>query len=195
MRISGLVGLFAALVFAQAAHASVDFPPCMSGCTTDASGYVPFGTDYTAPTDGGLYRWDLWSDLPNVLISVAAPNEVFGFQKVSNGDGTFHSIDFTPTFQWTETQSLGHTVIIVGGAADFDTCSASTPLGVVRGAQNFIWGNGEQIKVNVPEVVHISGFAAAIPEPAGWGLMLTGFFGLGLALRRGRRTAGRLLAA
>jgi hypothetical protein len=49
---------------------------------------------------------------------------------------------------------------------------------------------------NTPGFSHITFFdtgARGVPEPATWGLMLLGFGGIGMALRRSRRRAGALM--
>jgi hypothetical protein len=38
-----------------------------------------------------------------------------------------------------------------------------------------------------------NGVAAAVPEPATWGMMLLGFAGIGMAMRRRRRSNGALM--
>ena len=43
-------------------------------------------------------------------------------------------------------------------------------------------------------IARIGAGAAAVPEPASWALMLVGFGGLGVALRRHRRSSGALAA-
>lgn len=53
---------------------------------------------------------------------------------------------------------------------------------------NFHYGpDANQLRVN--ELVHAAGGAGAVPEPASWALMLVGFGGLGVALRRRRTVA------
>jgi hypothetical protein len=185
MRIWGLIGFIAAMALGSSVHAAA---VCSSGCTTDATGVVFLGANYTVPTTGGLIRWDLWSDAahPNVLISVASPNDVFGVEKISNGAGGFSSQGYVPTFQWTETQLPGHTIIIASAPAPYDNCSGVIASGVVCGVQGYVWGDNAGVSVNVQDVVRLVGVESVVPEPTTWLLMLSGLFGLGLALRRAR---------
>ena len=53
---------------------------------------------------------------------------------------------------------------------------------------NFRYGpDANQLRIN--ELVHAAGGAGAVPEPASWALMMVGFGGLGVALRRRRAVA------
>jgi hypothetical protein len=162
---------------------------------TDLHGNVgPGFADYTVPTDGLLHEWDIWADNPSAIISLQSPNELFGLSNISNGDGTFHSGLFAPSWSGFlgETSSPGHLEILLRGPKDFNDCTSSTPAGVMCGAQNFIWGNGTQLSVNVQDVVHIWSTDTVIPEPSAWLLMIVGVFGVGAALRRRGRTPVRL---
>src|SRR5882757_8112595 len=64
---------------------------CTTGCTVSDGFYF---ADYTVPSDGRAYRWDLWTDTPGVTINLTSPNETFDIERVSNGDGTFHNAAF-----------------------------------------------------------------------------------------------------
>lgn len=58
------------------------------------------------------------------------------------------------------------------------------------------YGKGSAVNVIVPADGKTQAFAmSAVPEPAVWGLMLVGFFGMGGALRRHRRTTILAVAA
>jgi len=59
-------------------------------------------------------------------------------------------------------------------------------LGLTTGVYNYNWNGATQLTVNVE-----SNAAAAVPEPATWGLMLAGFGLAGGALRQRRRAAVR----
>lgn len=195
MRINGFVAFIAALALGQGAQAAV-----LTGTmTTNNSGQIFPGVDYTIPSDGVTYRWDFFTDSahPNAIITLGGPNDVYSTGRVSNGDGTTH-IDFNtpaPNYVWNASYAPGHTTIFVGADPSFNNCSGATPAGVLCGVSNFVFGDSAPLSVDVKDVVTItfsaasvSGFSAtAIPEPAAWALMLAGVFGVGAALRQRRR--------
>jgi hypothetical protein len=60
------------------------------------------------------------------------------------------------------------------------------------------FGSGGTLTLNLPSsssITHFSGMAGAVPEPATWALMLLGFGGMGISLRRRRKVAGLLQIA
>jgi hypothetical protein len=173
-----------ALATAGSAGASV-----LSACTTccTVSGGFDF-VDYTVPSDGQAYRWDLWTGTPGVTITLASPNETFDTEIVSNGDGTFHNGAFLlgTSYAWSEIQAPSHTTIYTRSLqADFNDCTSSSPAGIC--AANFnVWGNSAALSVDTLNPVTVFFSQTAVPEPATWALMLAGFFGLGAELRRRR---------
>jgi hypothetical protein len=53
---------------------------------------------------------------------------------------------------------------------------------------------GQPLSLNLPASSNVYLFTTpAVPEPATWGLMLLGFAGVGMALRRSRRYSGELM--
>jgi hypothetical protein len=186
------------LSFAPQARASTGLILCSSGCTTDSSGSLQ--VDYTVPSDGLTYRWDLWSDPshPNAMITLAAPNDVNATARTSNGDGTtsFDPVYTLPDFTWNEIVAPGHTEIMVFGPASFNFCAGNTPAGTVCNVNNSIFGDNSYLNVaDVTGAVTVT-FAStpiAIPEPAAWALMIGGFLVVGGALRR-RRSVARVAA-
>jgi len=164
---------------------------CAAGCVTD-QGSLPFGVDYTVPSDGRTYRWDLWTDSlnPAVTINLSSPNEEFALIKVSNGDGTFHQ-DFTAAnWIWQETIDPGHTTIFTRSLdADYDHCSNASPLGDACAASHNVWGNGAQLTVSSRAPVTVFFSQTVVPEPAAWTMLILGFFGLGATVRRRRAMA------
>jgi hypothetical protein len=190
MRILGLMAFIGALAFGQSALAAGG-PPCVAGCTASGgSTFLVSNTDYALPDDGLLYNWSFHSDSahPNVLISVQAPNEIFGLDLISNGDGTFNSVfGPNPFFTWTQFQQPGFTLIQVRGEASYNNCAGAV-AGALCGYSSNIWGNGTSILVNTNDRVQIfASSSLAIPEPQTWLMMLAGLFGIGAAMRLSRR--------
>ncbi len=174
-----------ALAFAGPAGAFV-LTQCLTGCVVDAYGFF---ADYTVPPDGRLYRWDLWTDTPDVTIHLPHPNETFDTEIVSDGNGAFHNASFLlgVGYAWSEVQAASHTTIYTRtNQVDFNHCTSSSPAGDVCAASFNVWGNGSVLSVNSRTPVTVFFSQTAIPEPAAWALMLTGFFGLGAAVRRRR---------
>jgi PEP-CTERM motif len=176
--------LLAAGALATAGSAGASILACTTGCTVSGGFYF---ADYTVPSDGQAYRWDLWTDTPGVTINLASPNETFDTEIVSNGDGTFHNDIFLlgTGYAWNEIQAPSHTTIYARSLqADFNHCSSSSPAGDICAASFNVWGNGSFLTVDSGNPVTVFFSQTAVPEPATWALMLSGFFGLGLALRR-----------
>ena len=184
--------LAAAVVsFGPSAQAAV-LSSCATGCLTDSSGALK--VDYTVPSDGLTYRWDLTTDPshPTATITLQSPNDVFGIDHVSNGDGTTTMSFESPDFLFNEVIAPGHTTITVWSDADFNNCASNPAKGTICAADNSVFGNGANLKVagvDSPVTITFAQTAIGVPEPAVWSLLITGFGGLGWALRR-RRAAG-----
>jgi hypothetical protein len=187
MRFRGLLTIIAALALGQSAHAA----QLVGSMTTNNLGQVPFGVDYTVPSDGLTYRWDFFTDSshPNALISLATPNLVSATEKVSLGNGMTRNVNIDdPAFTWdVVTSDPGHLSILVSAPASYNTCTAATAAGTICGMTYSIFGDNASLGVNVHDAVTISYIATAIPEPAAWLLMTAGVFSIGAALRQRRR--------
>lgn len=193
MRILGLATIIGALALAQAAVAA-GYPPCRNSCYADFGTTAPTSTDYTVPDDGLLYDWNFSSDSahPDVLIHVQPPNEVFGFNLIATGDGAFRFGDeSSPWYSWREVQQPGFTLVQVRGQPSFNDCAGAS-AGQVCGYSSNIWGNGTSITVNTNDPVRIFVTSnLAVPEPHTWLLILSGFLGVGAAVRLERRRRTR----
>ena len=117
-------GLATAGTLATAGSAGAFITGCKTGCTvSDGLYYV----DYTVPSDGHAYRWDLWTNTPAVTIGLTSPNETFDTEIVSNGDGTLHNAAFLlgTGYAWSEIQAPSHTTIYTRSLqADFNDCTS-----------------------------------------------------------------------
>ncbi len=174
-----------------AARAATVLSHCTTGCTTDSSGSLTI--DYTVPSDGMTYRWDLYTDPshPTATITLQSPNDVFGIDNVSNGDGTTTPNFVIPGYTFNEVVAAGHTIITVWSDANFNNCAGNPAAGTVCSANNSVFGDSVDLKVNAdsPVTITFAQTALGVPEPAVWSLMICGFGTLGWALRR-RRAAG-----
>ena len=187
MRIWGLLTIFATLALGQGVNAAV-----LTGTmTTNNSGQIFPGVNYTVPSDGLTYRWDFFTDSahPNAIITLGGPNDIFAIDKISNGDGTTHNAfsATNPNFMWNAIYAPGHTTIFVEADPSFNNCSGAIPAGALCGRTNNVFGDSAALGVNVQDIVTITFSATAVPEPAAWALMLTGVFGIGAVLRQRRR--------
>jgi hypothetical protein len=188
---------FAAVMLSFASPARAVVPiglnTCSTGCTTASNGSLV--VDYTVPSDGQTYRWDLWSDAshPTAMITLAGPNDVNATARTSNGNGTtsFNPVFTLPDFTWNEVVTPGHTEITVFGPPSFNFCAGNTPAGTVCNVNNSIFGDSVFLNVaNTSGPVSVTFSSIAIPEPATWSLLIGGFLALGWALRRRRSAAG-----
>ena len=185
-----LVGLVLAMMmisFGLPARAA-QLITCAAGCTTNSSGAL--NIDYTVPSDGQEYRWDLYTDAshPTATITLDAPNNTFSIVDTSNGNGTVSQSFTSPDFTFNELVAPGHTTITVWSAPNFNDCASNPAKGTICSVDNSVLGNSAGLKVNVSAPVTITFASNPIPEPAAWSLMIAGFLGIGWALRR-RRSA------
>ena len=165
---------------------------CTAGCTTDASGSLK--VDYTVPSDGLTYRWDLFTDAshPTAAITLQGPNNLFSIVDTSNGNGTTAESFTVPDFLFNEVVAPGHTTITVWSQADFNNCASHPAAGTICSIDNSVFGNLANLKVSgvdSPVTITFAQTAISVPEPATWSLLIGGFGALGWALRRRRAGA------
>jgi hypothetical protein len=178
------------LSFGPPARAAISLSSCTAGCATNASGTLQ--VDYTIPSDGQEYRWDLTSDLghSSALISLQSPNDTSSILNTSNGDGTTTaSLSFPDDFHWNEVIAPGHTTIFLWAPANFNFCSSNPPAGTLCSASNSVLGDTVLLNAHLEGAV-ITFKSSPVPEPAAWSLMIGGFLAVGWALRRRRSAAG-----
>jgi hypothetical protein len=197
------VALAAIAVIALTGSAQASVIPFLDSVTADGSNFKFSYTGQLAPDQGvrngselvivdfaGYVPGTVFSSLSNVTASVSntLPSGLLltpGF----TDNSSIPDLVFTytgPNFQTTggpfsaitNFSGLSAVSTLGGMGAGSFSAMAVTNVGALSGTDAFNVG-----QVNVP---------SAVPEPASWALMLIGFSGLGLALRRRK---GRFLAA
>jgi hypothetical protein len=174
---------------------SVDLNTNESGLTLHDSGIAPslsFTLTPTDPTASNVDLFDLFTKETTVNRDDLAPQQI--------------SVDFTFSQPTNFTDSVGGTTegqkFIFGLFQDGKVTWDSSPAVDI--------GNGEQLEISLSDATFNDGVfglrpgqkygaqiegtftlipatASAVPEPATWAVMLTGFGGLGVAMRRARR--------
>jgi hypothetical protein len=144
---------------------------------TDGGGFASL-TD--ASNDGAL---NLWSVVIN-------PDQLFTDMKFAvqlTGEGTFDvyyllsgavSYVDAATFSTDNKGNTNYLIDVTGGTFD--------AIQIVANGPNASLFEIKQISINT---------AAAVPEPATWGMMLLGFWGIGMGIRYNRRRNGNELLA
>jgi len=155
--------------------------PATFNQTTDASGFAGiggptnnFGTITLTP-DGHSYTGDVFNLLINFTLPAGTGSGSFTADLLgsltSNGGGGLQISFLTPTVQVSD------------GLGGFYTLHVNDVAfsGSLGANETFLRQD-------------ISGYIRPIPEPATWGMMLLGFAGMGLAMRRRRQPALAQLA-
>ncbi len=168
-----MAALAAAGLMACAASAS-------AGTITFLAGTYDLSTSYLGdPTDtlvinvsGGVASFDLDSSITWSLPDVATPDgDVFG------GHNAPYFLASSVTAPSWDTETYGYLTF----------WASSENGGMTIGAQPGDGGGGGVNLVNLFQSSEGTGQVFAVPEPATWALMLTGFAGLGAAMRARRR--------
>lgn len=104
-----------------------------------------------------------------------------GWNSFTSSSLTNHGHDFTGTFTVSDgdTRNFYHRLLVecAGAVCDF---SNTASIGLVL---------PDNVRLTSDSGVFLTDQAGGVPEPAAWDLMLTGFFGLGVALRNRRTSA------
>ena len=184
---------FAAAGLCLAASPAAAATLILDGTTlTGANGVIVNGTDYDVTFVEGTCSTlfdgcDSASDFAftNATDAMAAAQALLGQVLLDTGQGQFDS-DYTLTFGCAANSDNACFIVIPYSIFDFAYAANTATTDTT-----FLAGN-PVIDTNLaPQLVYARFTpAAAVPEPGSWALMLIGFVGLGVAVRR-RGRAGR----
>ena len=186
--ILGLMGATALTFGATAANASVSIDAGTTVTVTGPNvqgGGVTFDFGYAQSTSGTPFTQ--WLNFTNTL-------------------GGVYSIDLT-TIAGTAASDIDFTASATCPSCGFWLLGGATPIAIPQSAgwtdQNevyhidtgFLGAGSYQLKYVGYGSGSFGGSVsfAAVPEPATWGMMLLGFAGIGMAMRRSRRRNGALM--
>jgi hypothetical protein len=175
--------IVAALPLASAANADVvNFSGSASGLgitgasSPDKCGSIPYQGSLNAP---GSSNYGAITYTHDVCTSGSAGGPVFGTFKIFSGSDFFEgSLNGTVTVTGTPISDLFFTYLITGGTGQFS------------GASGSFYGIGTADLSKGPPATITLNFRA-VPEPATWAMMLLGFAGIGLTIRRRQAPALR----
>jgi hypothetical protein len=176
----------AALGLASAANATVVVPTSDGTCTSPTNDTVPQATACT-----GYYTGNIFDN--NAGDQQAITTALAGFGITYTGDianyqgfsGLGGATDLSALFgNLIGTQIIG--IHYGGGAGGGESAFYQI---------NFGPAPGQPLMLTLPASSNVYRFTStrAVPEPATWAMMLLGFGGIGMAMRRGRKHNGRLL--
>jgi hypothetical protein len=153
-----------------------------------------------SPTQGTYYDGALldWNGTAGYFLKVQHQGAPAGFNKYSIGYVTLNAITGLYTYTNGIFGDIGAT--LTSGHLDASVVNNVGTLTLTSGAStysfNYTYGaaqtySGNTIGLGIGDAAHLDNFgaraAAAVPEPATWGLMLVGFGMMGSAMRHGRR--------
>lgn len=182
MRFASIVGAVVALLCAMPAQAGPF--NCQNGCDYPID-LGPFFVDYSLPSDAITYVWTfrLEADDPNTTVSLAPPNQADHTTRYFGGGSTFTSRDFPFRYEQVITPLL--TTITVWAPKSYNNCASGGPIGEICAEKFDVWGNGAYLYFNTTsDTVRLFSSITAVPEPATWAMMISGFGLAGAAMRR-----------
>lgn len=191
----------AAVVYDGSAPASGTLYQAYWSNSTAGQNFLMQFTLSSATNVDGVEIWasTFYSDTPQG-VTVKVRNDVGGAPDASNlftvdlaaltsstpnADGTSVDVaDFAPHFLAPGTYWIGLSGAIELTQSTYDDGGPLTPL-----TQYQLSGDSVQFQPSIHAFPFEVFGSAAVPEPATWALMLVGFGGLGLSMRRARKTA------
>jgi len=188
-RILIAIGTLSMIAMAAPAAATINVPVTGASNTCDAApaDTTPAATSCVGYFDGQVLDQADSSTIATALsaLGVSYSGQFSDYQTVTGLGGT---VDLTALGILTGVQTIG---IHFGNATGEDNA-----LGNVTAFYQIDFGStGSILQLNVPGSSSATLFtsAAPVPEPATWALMLLGFGGMGMALRRGRKQTKQVL--
>ena len=209
MKVATIAATVAALVCATAARADVTYSIVGEDPSTfSRPGVFTDGVNTTPSVWGGMYVLDLKKSDGTIIavnafcfqpfvigsppeLQVASPSAFFSTTQIGQLNALFGHV--TPTSADTgaafeiaalqiehpgiSAQGFSADVMTLAGAYYTNATTIWAPTGNVEVLQH-LNGSGQDFVV-----------AGSVPEPATWGMMLLGFFGLGFAAMRQKRTS------
>ena len=144
-----------------------------------------------APGDHAFYFVsDVSTETLSQSVFLQAGTYNVGFSAYIPLNGSLNPLDalFTATFAGVQLTPIGYTV----GAGPVQTWTHFTGVATILSSGNYSANfafntNGSEVDWAKDIVVDRAYITSAVPEPATWGLMITGFGLAGVALRRRRR--------
>ena len=183
------IGALSMIAMAAPAAASINVPVTGASNTCDTA---PADTTPTATKCVGYFAGQVLDQADSSTIATALSalgvsytGQLADYQSVTGLGGT---VDLTAFGILTGVQTIG---IHFGNATGEDNA-----LGNVTAFYQIDFGStGSILHLNVPGSSSATLFTstAAVPEPATWALMLLGFGGIGMSMRRGRRHSKQAL--
>lgn len=145
-----------------------------------------------APGDHAFYFVsDVSTETLSQSVFLQAGTYNIGFSAYIPLNGSTNPLDaiFTATFAGVQLTPIGYTV----GAGPVQTWTHYTGVVTILSGGNYLANfafntNGSDVNWAKDIVIDRAYITSAVPEPATWGLMITGFGLAGAALRRRRRT-------
>lgn len=157
-----------------------------------------FRFDYSGASQFWVFGNTLNADPGGATIR-AADRGVTTVRKLDGGRFDLLSLDFADQNNWGLASTVNFT-FFDGRETTTETFTLDTLVGLQTAAFNrrdLVWFSFQSVEAASPQFDNMAWSAStvsAVPEPAAWALMITGFAGAGAAIRR-QRAAARLTLA